>query len=213
MVVDPLFSVDLARFVAGTFLDSHTVMAVSDNKSFVVLRETSDRRTDGADRNFRYFLESFDDFDEVTRSRFATVRAKMMYVMSAAADPASHSILTITVPNARTKRWVVSRFDGGDLMLSEEFVPKWHVGGAAVQPGDTDPLAAYYVTAATVADGRLYALSAAHGTLLTIDLASHSVVAAHTIANLVQPTGLALKDGRFFIVSRDRSITVAVKPE
>ena len=209
-VVDPLFSVDLGRFAGAAFLDGGRLIAVTENKSYVILREGG--KAD-ANANYRYFLESPTAFDEVARSRFATMRAKMMYVMSAAADPASRSIFTITVPNAKTKRWVVSRFDAGDLVLSEEFVPKWSVGGAAAQPRDTDPLAAYYITAATVADGRLYALSAAHSTLLTIDLASHSVVAAHTIPNLRQPTGLALKDGRFFIVTRDRSVTVVARPK
>ena len=217
-VVDPLFSVDLGRFAGAAFLDGGRLIAVTENKSYVILREGG--KAD-ADANYRYFLESPTAFDEVARSRFATLRAKMMYVMSAAADPESRSIFTISVPNTKTKRWVVSRFDAGDLVLSEEFVPRWSVGGAAVQPldeargrrGDTDPLAGYYVTAATVADGRLYALSAAQSTLLTIDLASHAVVAAQTIPNLLQPTGLALKGGRFFIVSRDGSVTVVTKPE
>ena len=95
-------------------------MAVGENKSFVVLREND--KAD-ADRNFRFFLESFDRFDEVSRSRFGTVRARMMYTMSAAFDPASKSIYTVTVPNTKVKRLVVSRFDRRDLTLSEEFVP------------------------------------------------------------------------------------------
>ena len=38
-VVAPGFAVDLSQFVAGAFLDSQTVIAVADNKSYVVLRE------------------------------------------------------------------------------------------------------------------------------------------------------------------------------
>ena len=38
-VVDPGFAVDLSQFVAGAFLDSQTVIAVADNKSYVVLKE------------------------------------------------------------------------------------------------------------------------------------------------------------------------------
>ncbi len=211
-VVDPLFSVDLARFVAGAFLDSHTVLAVSDNKSFAVLRESGGDPADGAHRNFRYFLESFDDFDEVTRSRFATVRAKMMYVMSAAFDPATKSIFTITVPNAITRRMVVSRFDRADMTLSEEFVPAFGAGVPFAPQKDAPGLERLYVTAATVSDGRLYALSAAHSTLLTIDLASHAIVAAHTIPGLDQPTGLAIKDGEFYIVSATSSLLTVKKP-
>mgnify|MGYP000382861264 CR=1 FL=1 len=42
-------------------------MAVSENKSFVVLEEND--KADAA-ANYRYFLASFDKFDEVSRSRF-----------------------------------------------------------------------------------------------------------------------------------------------
>jgi disulfide bond formation protein DsbB len=193
-VVDPMFSVDLARFAAAAFLDSQRVIAVSENKSFVVLRE---RGTSGADadvttESFRFFLESPAAFDEVSRGRFATIRAKMSYIMSAAADPATKSILTVTVPNARGRRLIVSRFDSSDMTLSEEFVPK----GA---PG----LDRLYVTAATIAGGRLYLLSAAHATLVTVDLASRSVIDARTIPGLERPTGIAIKGGALHVVTAD----------
>jgi hypothetical protein len=48
-VVDPLYSVDLARFVDGAFLDDRRVLAISENKSFVVLRETERGSTGGVD--------------------------------------------------------------------------------------------------------------------------------------------------------------------
>lgn len=211
-IIDTLFSVDLARFVGGLFLDSHTVMAVSDNKSFVVLKESDATRRDTPDRNFRYFLESFGDFDEVTRSRFATVRARMMYVMSAAFDPATSSIATVTVPNARTRRMVVSRFDRSDMQLGEEFVPSFPAGAPFAPKVGAAGLERFYVTAATIADGRLYALSAAHSTLLTIDLASHQVIAAATIPRLEHPTGLAIKGADFYIVTAGGSLLTVTKP-
>jgi len=211
-IVDTLFSVDLGRFVGAAFLDSHTVLAVGENKSFVVLKENDGTRTDGADRNFRYFLESFDDFDEVTRSRFTTVRARMMYVMSAAFDPATNSIFTVTVPNATAKRIVVSRFDRGDYTLAGEFVPTLAAGAPLAPQKDAPGLERLYVTAAAIADGRLYALSAAHSTLLTIDLASHQVVAAHTVPGPDRPTGLAIKGSDFYIVTASGSLLTVGRP-
>ena len=203
-IVDPLFSVDLGRFAGAAFLDGGRLLAVTENKSYVILREST---TADANANYRFFLESPSAFDEVSRSRFATMRAKMMYVMAAAVDPATHAIYTVSVPNAKTKRWAISRFDPADLILSEEFVPA--AGTAFGMPPDgSTPLQDLYVTAAAIADGRLYALSAAHGTLLTIDLASHTIVAAATVPDLVQPTGMAVKDGRLYIVSRDGTLTM-----
>jgi disulfide bond formation protein DsbB len=204
-VVDPLFAVDLARFAGAAFLDSRTMIAVSENKSYVVLRESEEGG--GIGRNFRYFLESYDDFDEVSRSRLATVRAKMMYVMSAAFDPSTSSLFTVTVPNARTRRLVVSRFDTTDMQLSEEFLPVIARDLPFAPADDSRPLDELYITAAAIADGQLYALSAAHSTLLTIDFTFRAVVSAHVIDDLRQPTGLAIKDGEFYILSTDATIT------
>ncbi len=202
-VIDKGYSVDLGRFAGAAFLGPDTVMAIGENKSYVVLREND--QADAA-RNFRYFLESFDKFDEVSRSRFQTVRARMMYTMSLAFDPASQSIYTVTVPNRTTKRLVVSRFDRRDMTLSEEFV-------LAVAPDSGLEagrawLDSLYVTGAAIHDGRLYALSAARSTLLTIDLATRAVVAAHEVSGLDRPAGLAVAGGDFYVACEDGTIVV-----
>jgi hypothetical protein len=208
-IVDTGFSVDLARFTGGAFLDSHTVIAVSENKSYVVLRE--DDKADAA-ANYRYFLASFDKFDEVSRSRFTTVRAKMMYVMSAAFDPASASVYTITVPNTKVKRFVVSRFDRRDMTLSEEFTPALAPGSGLAFTSDKGSLDSFYATGAAFHGGKLYVISAAFGTLLTIDPQARTVVDARTLPGLERPVGLAIKGAEAFIVGADGGITVVPLP-
>jgi hypothetical protein len=98
------------------------------------------------------------------------------------------------------------------MQLVEEFVPRLDPSLAAPAPADSNPLAPFYVTGATVADGRLYALSAAGSTLLTIDLQSRTVVAAAIVPGLSQPTGLALRDGRFHVIGRDGTLSVVERP-
>jgi hypothetical protein len=208
-IVDTGFSVDLGQFAGAAFLDTSTVLAVGENKSFVVLKEND---TADADRNFRFFLESFDRFDEVSRSRFGTVRARMMYTMSAAFDPATKSIYTLTVPNTKVKRLIVSRFDRRDMTLSEEFSPTLAANAGLTLSGEKRSLDELYVTGAAVADGRLYAISAAHGVLLTIDLASHAVVAAHAVAGAGRPVGLAIKGGDIYLVDADGAVRVVSRP-
>jgi DNA-binding beta-propeller fold protein YncE len=198
-IVDPAFSVDLGRFAAAAFLTAHQVIAIGENKSYVILRENE--KAD-ARANYRYFLEP-GQFDEVTRSRFTTVRARLMYVMSAAVDEAGKSLYTITVPNAKTQRLVVSRFDTGDMQLSEEFLPSIATG-LPFAPSDPKarPLDKLYVTGATFAGGRLLALSAAAGTLLTIDPAAHTIVAARTLSGLTEPpVGIAVKGDQLYVVT------------
>jgi disulfide bond formation protein DsbB len=207
-IVDAGYSVDLGEFAGGAFLDSKTVMAVGQNKSYVVLRE--DDQADSG-KNFRYFLESFDRFSEVRRSRFGTVRARMMYVMSLAVDPAGKSLYTVTVPSSKSKSLVVSRFDAADRTLSEEFTPRLKAdAGPALAPKRS--LDEFYVTGSAIEGGRLYAMSAAFSTLLAIDLATHEVVAAHSIAGIEQPTGLAIKGDSLYIACSDGRIVIVPKP-
>jgi disulfide bond formation protein DsbB len=204
-VVDTGFSVDLARFTAGAFLDSRTVIAMAENKSYVILQEND--KADAA-ANYRYFLESFGAFSEIGRSRLTTVRAKMNYAMAMAFDPASASLFTITVPNAKMKRLVVSRFDRRDMTLAEEFIPMLAAGSGLTFKEKKGSLDGFYVTGAAFNDGKLYVLSAAFSTLLAIDPALHSVVAAGVIPGLSRPSGLAIKGREAFIVSDDASVTV-----
>lgn len=207
-IVDIGFSVDLGRFAGAAFLDKGELIAVGENKSYVVLKPNAKAN---ADSNFRYFLESRDQFDEVTRSRFGTVRARMLYIMSAAYDGMSNSIYTITVPSNFVKRMVVSRFDRQDMMLSEEFVPTLATG-AGLTLGEDRSLGEYMITGAAAADGQLYAISAAHSTLLTLDLATHRIVAAHVVPDLKHPIGLAVRGTDLFILGTDRTVTVVARP-
>ncbi len=203
-IIDIGYSVDLGRFAGAAFLDKGELVAVGENKSYVVLKPNDKAN---ADSNYRYFLESRDQFDEVTRSRFGTVRARLLYTMSAAYDAASNSIYTLTVPNHLVQRLVVSRFDRKDMTLSEEFVPTL-AKDAGLALGKDRSLGEFMVTGAAIADGRMYAISAAFSTLLTIDLASHRVIAAQSIAGLTQPTGIAIRGDDLYIIGADRTVTV-----
>jgi disulfide bond formation protein DsbB len=210
-IVDPGFSVDLGQFAGAAFLDSATVMAVGENKSYVILKENDQANPDG---NFRYFLESPDSFDELSRSRLGTVRARMMYTMSLAFDPATRSLYTVTVPNTKAKRLVVSRFDFDrrDLTLSEEFMPALAADAGLTFKADKRSLDEYYVTGATIGDGRMYAISSAFTTLLAIDLATHKVVGAWVVRGIGRPTGLALAGEALFIITEDGRVGTVQRP-
>ena len=203
-VVDAGFAVDLGRFAGAAFLDKGMVLAVGENKSYVVL-EPSDKADAGA--NFRFFLESFDAFEQRARSRFGTVRARMMYVMSAAYDPGSNSVYTVTVPNNKVRRLVISRYDRNDMTLSEEFSPTLAKEAGLTLVGK-QTLDDFYVTGATITGGKMYAISAAFNTLLTIDLQTRSVAAARAIPGLARPVGIAAKGEELYIVGESGAVWV-----
>jgi disulfide bond formation protein DsbB len=196
VTVDPGYSVDVSNFAAVGFLDSHTVIALAENKSYVVVHEND---TVDQDTAFRFFADNSGRFEEVTRGRFATVRARMNYVLSLAWDERGASLYTVAVPNPRSSRLVVSRFDRGDMTLSEEFLPRVDPGsGLQLQKGRS--LDEYIVTAAAFQDGRLYAFSASYSTLLIIDPAMHMVVGARALSGTEHPTGVAIREDTLYAV-------------
>ena len=69
-----------------------------------------------------------------------------------------------------------------------------------------------YVTAATFDGGRLWAVSAAYSTLLSIDIQARTIVKAYTLPNLHRPVGMAVRAGRFVVAEEDGSILVVPVP-
>lgn len=209
VIVDAGYSVDLARFGAAAFLGRDTIAAVSENKSLVVLRENP--RPDPA-RNYRVFLTPSAPFDEVARTRITTVRARMQYVLAAAYDPATSSLYTMTVPNARHRRLVVSRVDRTDLTLSEEFLVRLAPDGPVGLRGPDRSLDELYVSGATSHEGRLFAVSAAYGTIVALDPATHTVSDAFTVSGLERPVGLAFRKDGLYVAGQDGRIWVTARP-
>lgn len=206
VVLDPGFSIDLSPLAGAAFLGPDTLAVMSTNKSYVLLRPDPDA---DPDREWRHFLETDGGVTELERSRFATVRARLMYALALAHDPAANELITISVPSARHPRLVVSRFDRTDFVLSSEFEPRLGPGLETVGP--ERGLAEYTVTGAAVAGGRLFAISAAYSTLLVIDLESKTVTQAYAVPGLEAPVGLGargealrigLADGRVAVVER-----------
>ncbi|MEB3323326.1 MAG: hypothetical protein VKI81_10935, partial [Synechococcaceae cyanobacterium] len=103
-------------------------------------------------------------------------------------------------------RVVVSRFDRTDLTLASEFLPR--LGPGLAYTGAERSLAEYVVTGATVADGRLYAVSAAYSALLVIDLATRTLLAVYGVPGLEQPVGLAQRGTELLVAQADGRIAV-----
>jgi hypothetical protein len=207
VVLDPGFSIDLSPLAGAAFLGPDTLVVMSTNKSYVILRP--DPAAD-PDREWRRFLETAGGVSEVRRSRFATIRARQQYALSLAYDPVADELITVSVPSPRHPQLVVSRFDREDLVLSSEFLPRLGVG--VVPRGRERGVGEYVVTGATVADGLLYAISAAHSTLLLIDLESKRVAEAYAVPGLSQPVGLAVRGTSLLMAQADGRIAVADRP-
>lgn len=206
VVIDPGFSVDLTTLAGAAFVGD-TLAVMSNNKSYVLLRP--DPKAD-AKLEWRHFLATDGTMTELRRARFATLRARQLYVLALAYDSAAHEFITVGVPNPRHHDLVVSRFDRSDYLLSSEFLPRL---GAGLMPADsTRGLGDYVVTGAAVADGKLYAISAAYSTLLVIDLQSRTVSGAYAVPGIANPVGLAVRGGQLLITQSDGRIAVVPRP-
>lgn len=204
--LDPGFSVDLSPLAGAAFVGD-TLVVLSTNKSYALLRPDS---AADPDAEWRHFLATDGGMTELRLGRFATVRARQMYVLSLAYDPAAQELITVTVPSPRQRRLVVSRFARADFLPASEFAPR--LAGALEASGADSSLAAYRVTGATVADGVLYAISAAYSTLLVVDLQDRTVRAGYAVPGLTQPVGLAASGSRLLIAQADGRIAVLATP-
>ncbi|MBI2536000.1 MAG: disulfide bond formation protein B [Gemmatimonadetes bacterium] len=207
VLLDHGFSLDLSPLAGAAFVGSDTLAVLSTNKSYVLLRPETGA---DADLQWRRFLKTDGRVTELRRSRFATVRARQMYVMSLAYDPTADELITVAVPSPRHRRLVVSRFARSDFLLASEFEPRLRTGLALSGPDRS--LAEYVVTAAVVADGLLYALSAAYSTLLVIDLRDRMLRAAYAVPGLEHPTGLASRGTHLLVAQADGRIAVLARP-
>jgi disulfide bond formation protein DsbB len=206
VLLDRYFAVDLQALAGAAFLGD-TLAVGTINKSYVLLRP--DPATD-EEYEWRNFLETSGGITELRRSRFATVRARQMYVSSLAYDAEARELVTVSVPSPRQQRMVVSRFDRRDFMLSSELLVRPGPDLALSAPGRS--LAEYVVTGAAVVDRRLYAISPAYCTLLVIDLVSGTLTEAYAVPGIEDPVGLAAREGELLIAQADGRIAVVSRP-
>ena len=207
VVLDPGYSIDLSPLTGAAFPGGDTLAVGSTNKSWVLLRPDP-----GADagREWRHFRATDGGVAELGRGRFATVRARQQYVLSLAFDPSAQEFITVSVPSPRHRRLVVSRFARADRMLASEFLLGLPAGLALSGPDRA--LADYVVTGAAVADGRLYAISAAYSTLLVVDLRDRALSAAYAVPGLQHPVGVAALGSRLLIAQADGRIAALERP-
>jgi disulfide bond formation protein DsbB len=206
VVLDHGFSIDLTSLAGAAFLGD-TMAVLATNKSIALLRPDPDA---DADHERRHFLTTDGTMSELALGRFATVRARQMFVMSLAYDRPADELITVTVPSARHRRLVVARFSRADFLPVSERVPVLGPGLAFRAPERS--LADYLVTGAVVADGLLYAISVAHSTLLVMDLEGRAVLAAYGVPGLVRPVGLAARGSQLLVAQADGRVAVVERP-
>ena len=114
----------------------------------------------------------------------------MFHVLSMAYLPENNGVYTITVPNSKSSKLIVSRFDKSDNLLSEEFIPGI-AQGLTLREGKA--LGDYYVTGLTAHQGQLYAVSKSFSQILQIDPMRREIVNVYQFSGIPNPQGIVFK--------------------
>lgn len=181
--------------VGSAFFNENEFGVLGWNKIYAFFKKDSSR---SAKENFPSFIEGQDQYDVSARGVYSTVRARMFHVSSMAYLPENNSVYTVTVPNAKNKKLIVSRFDKNDNLLSEEFIPRIHEN---ITYDTEKDLGNYYITGLTAYQGNLYALSKQFSQILKIDPNSREIVDVYSFNGIENPQGITFYHDRMQILS------------
>lgn len=181
--------------VGSAFFNKKEFGVIGWNKVFVFLKEDNGI---SAKDNFPNFIEGLDSYAITSRGAYNTVRARMFHVLSMTYLAKNNSVYTITVPNNKNKKLIISRFDQHDNMLSEEFSP---TPGAGVTLREGKDIGDYYITGLAVNNGDLYAVSKRFSQVLKINPTTHEIVGVYAFDGIKNPQGITFNENIIKILS------------
>lgn len=199
---DRHFIMEMEATVGATWYKNEVGM-ISYNKTFISYEPVNNPSSESQNNNWRHLLEGWDKWqlnDFSNKNRFFTIRAKQQYILSWDYDEDSNKFIIASVPNDVRPSWSVGIFDGDDKMVLEEFVPNL---GENLKLKDGRNLGEYYITGIDTQGDTAYLLSKNFSTILKLNLKTKQIETAFGFNGISNPQALAIKDGKFYIVSRE----------
>lgn len=199
---DRHFIMEMEDTVGATWYKNEVGM-ISFNKTFVSYEPSDNMDKEEQNSQWRHLLEGWDQWklnDFGNKNRFFTIRAKQQYILGYDYDAAANKFIIASVPSDVRDSWSVGVFDGDDKMILEEFIPQV---GANLKLKDNRRLGEYYVTGIDVQPDAVYLLSKNYSTILKLSLKSKEIEDAFSFANVANAHALAIKDGKFYVFSRE----------
>lgn len=173
---------------------------MSYNKTYEFFKHAPNQDKDKANQAWRYLLEGYKDFELDFKDRYYTVRAKQQYILSWDHSKFYNEFFVATVPNDLKNSWSIASFSDADNMLSTEFIPSFDENLGVKENRDIND---YYVTALDANGEFIYLLSKQYSSILKLDPTLRKVVEVYGFSDLNDPRGLTIKDGKFYIASRE----------
>ncbi|GAA6822985.1 disulfide bond formation protein B [Helicobacter pylori] len=193
MVLDSYYSATVGSFVGADFNEDENIVIMGNNKTSV---EITPNKNANALKNFPYFLEGANSFDEVERSRLKTSRAKNYYV-SAARRGAKFTYL-ISAPNKRYKDLIIISMLNSDKQVHAEFLLE--LGNAKLK--EKRKLGELVISALALKDDKLYAFSKEFNTLLVIDPTKEEILEVYGLPKEIKNISAGgFRDNELILVS------------
>lgn len=187
----------------GAAWHKNEVGMISFNKTFISYEPADGLDKAEQDSQWRHLEEGWDKWklnDFGNKNRFFTIRAKQQYILGYDYDAAANKFIIASVPSDVRDSWSVGVFDGDDKMVLEEYVPA--LSSNLKLKNDRKP-GEYYVTGIDVQGDVAYLLSKNFSTILKLNLKSKEIEEAYGFSGASNPHALAVKDGKFYVFSRE----------
>ncbi|ASM36395.1 hypothetical protein [Campylobacter sputorum] len=183
---------------AAYFKDSIGIM--SYNKTYAFFKHDTNKSKEEINLAWRYLLKGYENFTLDFKDRYYTIRAKQQYILSWDYSDFYKEFFIATVPDDIKEYWSIASFSEEDNMLSSEFIPTF---GENLKIKDQRNLNDYYITGIDANGEFVYLLSIQYSSILKLDPRTRTIVDVYVFKDVKDATALAIKDGIFYIASRE----------
>lgn len=152
---------------------------------------------------WRYLHDGYENFTLDFKDRYSTVRAKQQFILSWNHSDFYGEFFVASVPDNIKQSWSVASFSDADNMLSTEFVPSFDEALGVKEGRDIND---YYITGMDASGEFVYLLSKQYSSILKLDPRSRKIVEIYSFEGASDAHALAIKEGKFYVASREGGV-------
>ena len=149
---------------------------------------------------WRYLHDGYENFTLDFKDRYSTVRTKQQFILSWDHSDFYGEFFVASVPDNIKQSWRLASFSDADNLLSTEFVPSFDEALGVKESRDIND---YYVTGMDVQDKFIYLLSKQYSSIPKLDPCSRKIVEVYSFEGVSDAHTLAIKEGKFYVASRE----------
>ena len=198
----PDWIIQMEETVAASFFKG-SVGLMSYNKTYEFFKPAPKQSKEEANKAWRYLHDGYENFTLDFKDRYSTVRAKQQFILSWDHSDFYGEFFVASVPDNIKQSWSIASFSDADNMLSTEFVPSFD---EALGIKDGRDINDYYITGMDASGEFVYLLSKQYSSILKLDPRSRKIVEVYSLEGTSDAHALAIKEGKFYVASRENGV-------